>query len=69
MATTFRDGDPSYSGALAGIALGLKSYHIFELKDQIPAAIWTQEMAMEELAIEIRELDQIRQTMRDVRGE
>jgi len=39
MAQTFKNGDPSFAGPLAGIALGLESYHIFELKKYIPEDI------------------------------
>ena len=46
MATTVREGDPSWSGALAGVALGLPSYHILELKNEIPEEVWTREMAL-----------------------
>ncbi len=69
MATTFKDGDPSYAGALGGIALGLKSYHIFELKDEIPEAVWEQEMAFKELEVEDELVEQICSMMREIRGE
>lgn len=69
MATTFKEGDPSFAGALGGIALGLKSYHIFELKSEIPSDTWESEMAIEELEIEDALLEEIRKTMREVRGE
>ena len=52
MARTFSAGDPSYAGPLAGVALGLQSYHILELKEHIPAKEWETEMAMYELEIE-----------------
>ena len=69
MATTFRDGDPSYAGALGGVALGLKSYHIFELKDEIPEDVWEREMAFKELEVEDELIEQIISTMREIRGE
>ncbi len=69
MATTFKEGDPSYAGALGGIALGLNSYHIFELKDEVPADVWDREMAIEELEAEDELIEQIRATMREIRGE
>jgi glycine reductase len=69
MASTFKDGDPSYAGALGGVALGLKSYHIFELKDEIPEDVWEHEMAFEELEIEDELIEQICATMREIRGE
>jgi len=69
MATTFKDGDPSFAGALGGVALGLKSYHIFELRDEIPADIWEQEMAFKELEVEDELIEQICATMREIRGD
>ena len=69
MATTFKDGDPSFAGALGGVALGLKSYHIFELKELIPAAVWEREMAFKELELEPQQIDQLCQLMRDIRGD
>ena len=69
MATTFRDGDPSYAGALGGVALGLRSYHIFELKDEIPAEVWEREMAFKELEVEDELIEQICATMREIRGD
>ena len=68
-ATTFKDGDPSYAGPLAGVALGLKSYHIFELKGDVPDDVWSDEMAMKELEVEDTAIEQICETMRDIRGE
>ena len=68
-ATTFQDGDPSYAGPLAGIALGVRSYHIFELKTEIPTDVWAAEMAMKELEVEDEVIESICRTMRDIRGE
>jgi hypothetical protein len=69
MATTFKEGDPSYAGVLGGIALGLPSYHIFELKSEIPEDAWNEEMEFEELRTEDELIDEICETMRTVRGE
>ncbi len=67
MAMTFKLGDPSFAGPLAGVALGIPSYHILELKPDIPRDVWHEQMAMKELEIE----DQVKQavvaTMREVR--
>ena len=68
MARTFHDGDPSYAGALAGVALGLKSYHILELKPFVPADVWEEHMGMHELEIEEEVLAEIRLIMEDTRG-
>ena len=67
MATTFRDGDPGYAGVLGGVALGLKSYHIFELKDEIPEAVWEREMAFKELEVEDALIERICALMRGIR--
>jgi glycine reductase len=69
MAMTFREGDPSYAGALGGVALGLKSYHIFELKDEIPEDVWDREMGLKELEIEDEQIKAICATMREIRGD
>ena len=67
MAKTFKSGDPSYAGALAGVALGLESYHIFELKEYIPEEVWEQEMGMYELEIEEDVQETILKIMKEVR--
>ena len=69
MATTFRDGDPSFAGALGGIALGLPSYHIFELREEIPQPVWEREMAFKELEVEEEQVQAICALMREIRGE
>lgn len=69
MAQTFHDGDPSYAGPLAGISLGLKSYHILELKEFIPADIWDEQMTMYELEIEDDARNTILQIMKEARHE
>ncbi|HBI26205.1 MAG TPA: hypothetical protein DDY25_00525 [Peptococcaceae bacterium] len=28
-------GEPTFAGPLAGVSLGIKAYHIFELKEEI----------------------------------
>ncbi len=67
MAQTFRDGDPSYAGPLAGVALGLSCYHIFELKEEIPQEVWQAEMAMHELELEDEQQKEICQSLATIR--
>jgi betaine reductase len=67
-ATTFKEGDPSFAGPLAGVALGIPSYHIFELKDQVPDDVWDEQMAMKELEIEDEVKESVLDTMREVRS-
>ena len=67
MAQTFKEGDPSYAGPLAGVALGLKSYHILELKDEIPEEFWDNNMGMAELELEDEVQVEIKGIMAEVR--
>ncbi len=59
MAQTFKNGDPSFAGPLAGLALNIESYHILELQAHIPEEVWEREMGMYELEIE----DETRETL------
>lgn len=67
MTRTFKSGDPSYAGPLAGVTLGLDSYHILELKKHIPLDVWEQEMGMYELEIEEEVQESILKTMKEAR--
>jgi hypothetical protein len=49
--------------------LGLKSYHIFELKKEVPAETWAEEMEFEELEAGDELIAELCATMRDIRGE
>jgi hypothetical protein len=69
MATTFKEGDPGFAGVLGGVALGLKSYHIFELKDEIPGEVWEREMAFKELEVEDELIKKICSLMKEIRGD
>ena len=68
MARTFKEGDPSYAGPLAGVALGLKSYHLLELKDEIPEDLWDNEMGMAELELEDEVQAEIKEIMVEIRA-
>ena len=68
MATTYKSGDPSFAGVLAGVALGIPSYHVLELKDQVPDDVWSEQMGMKELELEDEEIDAIIAKMQEVRG-
>lgn len=67
MATTFKQGDPSFAGPLGGISLNLPSYHIFELKELIDQLTWEKNMTLYELEIEDETKEEILQTMRAIR--
>lgn len=67
MATTFRNGDPSFAGPLGGVALGLAGYHILELKELVDKATWDRQMTMYELEIEEEVQKEICRIMEEIR--
>ena len=50
---TVTEGDPSWSGPLAGVGLHLKVFHIFEpeFKNRIPQDVFDEELMLLELAV------------------
>lgn len=52
-AETVSAGDPTYAGPLAGVPLGLKAYHIFELKDEVDADIYDEQISMMEMVLDM----------------
>jgi len=57
-ALTLKSGDPSYAGSLAGIALGIPSYHILEpeITGQVDGALYDRELALSALAMDVTEV-------------
>lgn len=66
-ALTVTEGDPSWAGSLAGVALGLAVYHMTEaaVKSQIPAEVYDEHVALMEMVLEV---DEIAQAMQGVRA-
>jgi glycine/sarcosine/betaine reductase complex component A len=66
-ALTLRSGDPSYAGPLAGVALGIPSYHILEpeIIEQVDASIYDRELALSALAMDV---DQVIAPMKSLRN-
>lgn len=52
-AETVTAGDPTYAGPLAGVSLGLRVYHIFELKDQIDENVYDEQCEMMEMVLDV----------------
>ncbi|NNG46496.1 MAG: hypothetical protein HKM86_05190 [Deltaproteobacteria bacterium] len=50
---TVTQGDPSWSGPLAGVSLHLKVFHILEpeIKNRIPQDVFDEELMLLELAV------------------
>lgn len=57
-ALTLKSGDPSYAGPLAGIALGIPSYHILEpeIVGQVDRALYERELALQAMAMDVGEV-------------
>ncbi len=53
-AATLKSGDPSYAGPLAGVALGIPSFHILEpeIVAQIDPAVYERELALPAMAMD-----------------
>ena len=66
-AITIKSGDPSYAGPLAGIALGIPSYHILEpeIVEQIDPAVYERELALSALAMDVDEVIAPMKTIRE----
>ncbi|GAI96211.1 unnamed protein product [marine sediment metagenome] len=65
-AETLINGDPSWAGPLAGVALGLSVYHIMEpeIIKQIEPAVYKEHLALMEMALDV---DKIREALKKVR--
>jgi hypothetical protein len=66
-ALTLKSGDPSYAGPLAGIALGIPSYHILEpeIVGQVDPVLYDRELALSALAMDV---DEVIAPMKSLRG-
>ena len=66
-AMTIKSGDPSYAGPLAGVALGIPSYHILEpeIVEQIDPAVYERELALSALAMDVDEVIAPMKAVRD----
>ena len=64
-AETVTNGDPTYAGPLAGVQLGLKAYHIFELKDEIDETVYDDQISMMEMVLDV---DTIIEKVKEIRG-
>lgn len=55
IAQTVTDGDPSLTGPLARVQLGLKVYHICEneIRQEVPAYVYDDEIGMMDMVIDV----------------
>jgi betaine reductase len=65
-ALTLRSGDPSYAGPLAGVELGIPSYHILEpdVAAQVDPALYERELQLPALAMDVEEITKPLRAMR-----
>lgn len=52
-AETVSAGDPTFAGPLAGVSLGLKAYHMFELKNEVDSAVYDEQIGMMEMVLDM----------------
>lgn len=55
-AETVSTGDPTFAGPLSGVPLGLKAYHIFELKEQVDPDVYEEQISMMEMVLNVDEI-------------
>jgi len=52
-AETVTAGDPAFAGSLAGVQLGLRVYHIFELKDYVDLQVYDEQVGLMEMVLDV----------------
>jgi glycine reductase len=69
-AETVTDGDPSFSGPLAGVSLRLPVYHILEpeIKEAVPEDVYEENIGIWALAVEPEKIQNIAKEFKAIRG-
>jgi glycine reductase len=70
-ALTVTEGDPSWAGSLAGIALGLPVYHVTEesVKSQVSPEVYEEHVALMEVVLEVDDITRAVQEVRAATGQ
>ncbi|ATW27212.1 glycine/sarcosine/betaine reductase complex protein A [Candidatus Formimonas warabiya] len=55
-AETVSTGDPTFAGPLSGVSLGLKAYHMFELKEEVDPKVYDEQISMMEMVLDVDEI-------------
>lgn len=68
-AETVTSGDPTFSGPLAGVSLGLPVYHILEpeVRAAVPEDVYEENVGIWTLAVEPERLEKIGQELKALR--
>jgi glycine reductase len=66
-AETVTAGDPTYAGPLAGVALGLRVYHVLEdeVKAEFDPAVYEEQCGMMEMVLDVDAIKQEVGSMRE----
>ena len=66
-AETVVNGDPTWAGPLAGVAMKLPVFHILEpeIREQIPTELYEKHLAIMEVALDV---DKVSEALNRVRG-
>lgn len=67
-AMTLKSGDPSYAGPLAGVSLGIPSFHILEpeITAQVDPSLYERELALPLMAMDVAEVTAPLRTIREM---
>ena len=67
---TVTEGDPSWVGPLAGIALGLPVFHVLEpqVKEQFDAAVYKEQISIMESVLDTDDIIEAMRRVRDAVG-
>ena len=67
MAETVTAGDPTYTGPLAGVSLGLPVYHVTEpdIRERADASVYQEQIGLSEVAMETEEIWKSIKAVRD----
>ena len=68
-AMTLKSGDPSYAGPLAGVSLGIPSFHILEpeISAQVDPLLYERELALPLMAMDVTEVTAPLKTIREAK--
>lgn len=66
-AETVTQGDPSYAGPLAGVALKIPVYHVLEddIMAQVPEKLREEKLQLSAMVIDVEPMHQVLQASRD----
>ena len=57
-AETVANGDPTFAGSLAGVQLGLRSYHVVEpeFKEAVDQEVYEEQIGMMEMVLDVDDI-------------